>query len=78
MVLVAGAALSLTFGMVPEFRWLLRLHIAIDFVLAGYVLFLIQAKQQRARYVPRHALYPEPVEEELDEEEETYLHAGQL
>lgn len=76
--LVALAALTFVIGWVPDLRWILRLHIAIDFFLAGYVLFLIQAKQQRERYVPRHARPVEHVEEhEVEEvEEEQYLRAG--
>lgn len=73
--LVVGAAFSFALGWLPDLGWLLRLHIAIDFVLAGYVLFLIQARQQRERYVPRHAR-PSLPDETQEPVEETYLHAG--
>ena len=75
MGLLAGAALTLAMGLVPDLRWLLRLHIALDFLIVGYVLFLIQARQQRERYVPRHA---PPVETEPAFDEDRFLRAGQF
>ena len=75
MVLLAAAALTLVMGLIPDLRWLLRLHIALDFLIVGYVLFLIQARQQRERYVPRHA---PAVETEPTLEEDRFLKAGQF
>ncbi len=73
--LLAAAALSLVMGLIPDLRWLLRFHIALDFLIVGYVLFLVQARQQRDRYTPRHAPL---VDSQPILEEDRFLKAGQF
>ena len=55
LFLVLSASATLLVGLIPAFRGLLRFHLIIDFVLAGYVIYLIRLKQQ--------------VEEDVEEED---------
>lgn len=44
---LAGAAIAtLLLGMFPALRGLLKLHLAVDLILAGYVVLLLQMKQR--------------------------------
>lgn len=45
LVVTAGA--TLVFGLIPGARGLLKIHLAVDLILFGYIIFLIQAKQRR-------------------------------
>ncbi len=73
--LLVAALLTLGLGLIPDLRWLLRLHLALDFLIVGYVLFLVQARQQRDRYTPRHAPL---VDSQPILEEDRFLKAGQF
>ncbi|MBI4730075.1 MAG: hypothetical protein HY775_11375 [Acidobacteria bacterium] len=59
--LVAAAGATFVLGLVPQLRWLLLVHLAIDAVLGGYAARLIQWKQDEERRTP--AARPYPVED---------------
>lgn len=63
--LVAAAGATFVLGLVPQLRWLLLVHLAIDAVLGGYAARLIQWKQDEARRTP--AAHPYPVEDAYSE-----------
>lgn len=66
--LLAGSLVTLVLGIFPGLHGLLKLHVALDCTLAGYVLYLVQTKPQRAEGKPARP-------QVLDEERE-YLRAG--
>jgi hypothetical protein len=73
-LLAAGGA-TLVLGLVPALRMLLEVHLALDVLLAGYVVYLVRTKPQPRRQV-LGATAPYRVPERR--EERPYLRVGQL
>jgi hypothetical protein len=77
--LLFAASVSLLLGLVPDLRWMLRVHLAIDVMLLAYVGILLRIKRRMAQSRP--GVSAPPAESFLDEEEEEetqYLRAGQF
>lgn len=73
-LLVGLAAGTLLLGLIPGLRDFLRIHLAFDLMLGGYVMYLIQEKYRHSYYLPKRAIgteeQPEQVEEFFDVEPE--------
>ncbi len=69
--LVAAAAGTLVLGLLPGMADVLKLHLVLDMVLAGYIWLLLKGKRQR---LSEHTEQPASQEQADDE----YLRAGQL
>jgi len=71
--LLFTAVATLVLSLIPEVRWMLYLHLAVDALLAGFVIFLLRVKGRDASgYTPRHSYQDEEGGEDL------YLKAGEV
>jgi hypothetical protein len=68
--LLALVTATFTIGLIPHLHSLLKINAGLDLLFAGYVLYLIQSKQQR--------LGAAGAETEAETEEAGYLKAGQF
>jgi hypothetical protein len=77
--LLFAASVSLLLTLVPDLRWMLRVHLLIDAMLLAYVGILIRIKRRMVQARPMVSAPPEEsfVDEEIEEESE-YLRAGQF
>ena len=73
-----AAAMTLLLAIVPDLRWMLKVHMGVDALLVAYVFILLRLKQQKRAEKPivRREREPMPVDDEA--EDEPYLRAGQL
>lgn len=62
--LVLSAAVTLLLGILPPLREALTIHAAVDLILIGYVLYLVQAKHREADFYQARRLHREPAQEE--------------
>jgi hypothetical protein len=62
--LVLSAGLTLTLGLIPPLRELLKVHAAVDLILIGYVMYLVQAKHREAGFYQARRLHGDPAHEE--------------
>jgi Ca2+/Na+ antiporter len=72
-----AAAMTLLLAIVPDLRWMLKVHLGVDALLLAYVVILLRIKSRKSVEKPIvHRHQPEPMPEE--DEEEPYLRVGQL
>jgi hypothetical protein len=77
--LLFAASVSLLLGLVPDLRWMLQVHLAIDAMLLAYVGILLRIKRRIVQSRPVISAPPaESFLEEEEEEEPEYLRAGQF
>ena len=69
--LVAVALGTLLLGLIPGLRDFLKIHLSIDLMLVGFVMYLLGEKYRKTLTEPRHAIGLAPALEEPE-----YLKAG--
>lgn len=71
-----AAAMTLLLAIVPDLRWMLRVHLGVDALLLAYVFILLRIKRQKLAEKPLVRRERDPMP--LEDEEEPYLRVGQL